>query len=204
MKASLILAGASLVAAQYFPGEPDCAIPCLTSAITKAGCDLNDVQCQCGPKQTAIAGNAAACLIGGCSPADLAQAQSAGLAVCSSLSEGKLTIPATATTTGDAATTTDSDASTTITGAPGSSGASSGAASTTGTATETTEAASTTGTTSESAGKTITNPVVSSTAVPSAISGSSTSRTTNAAPTQGAAKVIGGVLAGVLGVAAVL
>ncbi|KAI0125143.1 hypothetical protein BJ170DRAFT_490526 [Xylariales sp. AK1849] len=105
MKSFFVLAVATVIAAQdggYFPGEPSCAIPCLTSAISKAGCPLSDISCQCGPTQTAIAANVAGCLISNCGAGDLAQAQSAGLAVCSSLSAGKLTITSTAASTGSA------------------------------------------------------------------------------------------------------
>ncbi|KAI8624871.1 hypothetical protein F5Y19DRAFT_452021 [Xylariaceae sp. FL1651] len=97
MKLFLIAMGAAtLVSAQadstgYFPGEPSCALPCLSSAINAAGCQLSDIGCQCGPTQTVIAGKVATCLIAKCNPTELGVAQSAGEAVCSSYSAGELT-----------------------------------------------------------------------------------------------------------------
>ncbi|KAI0475968.1 hypothetical protein GGR56DRAFT_693132 [Xylariaceae sp. FL0804] len=120
----LLIAAAALAIAQdttgYFPGIPSCAIPCLTSAISEAGCQLSDISCQCGPTQTVIAGDAAPCLLSECSAGSLvAQAASAGRAVCSSYRAGLLTFP-TVTATATATTTT--------TGGSASSSASSGAA----------------------------------------------------------------------------
>ncbi|KAI0393362.1 hypothetical protein F5Y17DRAFT_458935 [Xylariaceae sp. FL0594] len=96
MKSFMISMGlAALVNAQadstgYFPGEPSCALPCLSSAITAAGCQLSDIACQCGPTQTAIAGKVAGCLLTSCDSKNLSQAMSAGLAVCSSFHAGEL------------------------------------------------------------------------------------------------------------------
>ncbi|KAH6646853.1 hypothetical protein BKA67DRAFT_488346, partial [Truncatella angustata] len=89
MKSTLILTGAALAAAQYFPGQPSCATPCLSVAITQVGCQLNDISCQCGPTQASIGSAALGCLLSACTnPSDLFAAQSAGSAVCSSFSAG--------------------------------------------------------------------------------------------------------------------
>ncbi|KAI0439450.1 hypothetical protein F4803DRAFT_531245 [Xylaria telfairii] len=96
MKSFLIIGAAALVYAQadstgYFPGEPSCALPCLSSAITAAGCQLSDISCQCGPTQTVIAGKVAGCIISSCTQAsDFAAAVDAGQAVCSSFLAGEL------------------------------------------------------------------------------------------------------------------
>ncbi|KAI0877944.1 hypothetical protein GGS24DRAFT_65878 [Hypoxylon argillaceum] len=96
MKSFLILGAVALVYAQadstgYFPGEPSCALPCLSSAITEAGCQLSDIACQCGPTQAAIAGRVGGCLLSSCTdPTDLGAAVNAGQAVCSSFLAGEL------------------------------------------------------------------------------------------------------------------
>ncbi|KAK8072574.1 hypothetical protein PG996_005922 [Apiospora saccharicola] len=96
MKAVLILASAALVAAQgYFVGEPDCAIPCLTDAISKVGCAAGDISCQCSPAtQSALVPLVAPCLTSKCSSKELSQALQAGNDICSSFAAGKLTFSA--------------------------------------------------------------------------------------------------------------
>ncbi|TGJ81159.1 hypothetical protein E0Z10_g7617 [Xylaria hypoxylon] len=96
MKLFLVLGGVALVYAQadstgYFPGEPSCAIPCLTSAIAAAGCQLSDIGCQCGPTQSVIANKVEGCIFTSCTdPAELGEAANAGLAICSSFLAGEL------------------------------------------------------------------------------------------------------------------
>ncbi|KAI0201705.1 hypothetical protein F4808DRAFT_95915 [Astrocystis sublimbata] len=96
MKLFVLLTTAAVVCAQadstgYFPGEPSCAIPCLTSAITAAGCQLSDIVCQCGPTQSVIANKVGSCILTSCTnPAELGDAINAGQAVCSSFSAGQL------------------------------------------------------------------------------------------------------------------
>ncbi|KAI1420828.1 hypothetical protein F5Y12DRAFT_719124 [Xylaria sp. FL1777] len=96
MKSFLLLGAAALVHAQadstgYFPGEPSCALPCLSAAITAAGCELSDIACQCGPTQSAIAEKVAPCILTSCTnPTDLGAAINAGEAVCSSFFAGEL------------------------------------------------------------------------------------------------------------------
>ncbi|KAK9781549.1 hypothetical protein SCAR479_01420 [Seiridium cardinale] len=196
MKSILLLTGVTIGAAQYFPGQPSCAIPCLTSAITQAGCNLNDIACPCGPTQAAIGAAAAGCLIGACNATELAQAQSAGSAVCSSLSAGELTISSTAagsaTSTGSISiTSAPSSASTGSTS--GGSEASSGSESNSLSRSGDTVISATSGTVSVSETKTLGGSV--HTATVSSTDGISATGTPNAAPTAAAAKVIGGVLA---------
>ncbi|KAI0913492.1 hypothetical protein F4824DRAFT_481570 [Ustulina deusta] len=99
MKLFLVVGAAALVHAQadsggYFPGEPPCALPCLASAITAAGCELSDIACQCGPTQSVIADKVGGCILSSCTnPTDLGAAISAGQAVCSSFLAGELTTP---------------------------------------------------------------------------------------------------------------
>ncbi|KAI1199090.1 hypothetical protein F5X97DRAFT_322720 [Nemania serpens] len=75
----------------YFAGEPSCALPCLTSAITAAGCQLSDIACQCGPTQSVIANKIGGCILRSCTdPTALGDAINAGQAVCSSFLAGEL------------------------------------------------------------------------------------------------------------------
>ncbi|KAK9419440.1 hypothetical protein SUNI508_07415 [Seiridium unicorne] len=196
MKSILLLTGVTIGAAQYFPGQPSCAIPCLTSAIAQAGCNLNDIACPCGPTQAAIGAAAAGCLIGACNATELAQAQSAGSAVCSSLSAGELTISSTAT--GSATSTgsmsiTSAPSSSSTGSTSGGSEASSGSMSNSLSRSGDTIIGSTSGTVSVSETKTLGGSV--HTATVSSTDGISATGTANAAPTAAAAKVIGGVLA---------
>ncbi|CAK7206264.1 hypothetical protein SEUCBS139899_009051 [Sporothrix eucalyptigena] len=115
---ALALAGSAV--AQNLSGEPQCASSCLISAISAAGCAADDVGCQCGPTQSAIATLVAPCLLASCAGSALIQAESAGLALCSIYSKTAgspasttATATGTATTTGSAAGT--STAVTTVT-----------------------------------------------------------------------------------------
>ncbi|KAK4447480.1 hypothetical protein QBC34DRAFT_467149 [Podospora aff. communis PSN243] len=75
--------------------------PCLTSAISAAGCAASDLACQCGPTKAIIAANVAGCLITSCTAAaDLAQAQSAGEAVCAGVSATSTAAVSSASATG--------------------------------------------------------------------------------------------------------
>ncbi|KAI1263760.1 hypothetical protein F5Y18DRAFT_115704 [Xylariaceae sp. FL1019] len=130
MKSSLLvtLSSGALVLADapstgYFPGQPSCALPCLSSAISEVKCALSDIGCLCGTKYTAIETMAANCVITGCAPTALAQAQSAGAAVCSSFSAGKLSFTTPAPSTqpgGPLQNVSTSSGSMSITSAPGS------------------------------------------------------------------------------------
>ncbi|KAI1184872.1 hypothetical protein F5B17DRAFT_410230 [Nemania serpens] len=96
MKSFFILGAAALVYAQadstgYFVGEPSCALPCLSSAITAAGCQLSDLACQCGPTQSVVANRIGGCILRSCTkPTERGDAMNAGQAVCSSFLAGEL------------------------------------------------------------------------------------------------------------------
>ncbi|KAK0655564.1 hypothetical protein B0T16DRAFT_384410 [Cercophora newfieldiana] len=138
MKLALFFSAAlSGALAQNFSGQPACATSCLSSAITAAGCALDDAACQCGPTQAAIATNAVGCLVAACTAAgDLAQAQSAGQAACSAYSA---TASATSSTSSSSGSTTTTSGSVVITVTSGNStitttarGSTTGSASATG------------------------------------------------------------------------
>jgi hypothetical protein len=196
MKAVLVLATAALAAAQgYFVGEPDCAIPCLTDGISKAGCAPGDVACSCSKDtQSKLAGLVAPCLQSKCSAKELAQALQAGNDICSSFSAGKLTFSATPMPS--SASASAASASATLSGPllsiqtsiPSNSTASMsvpGSLSKSATASTTTAPATTTG---SGGGSGTTSAAASSTSPPK-----------NDAAAQGVAKVAGGLMAGVLG-----
>ncbi|KAH8908092.1 hypothetical protein BR93DRAFT_958581 [Coniochaeta sp. PMI_546] len=164
MKAAIILAVAGLVAGQNLSGEPACATSCLSSAISKAGCKLDDQACQCGPTQSAIGSLAAPCLIGACAASDLIIAATVGSKLCAIYSSGlasatttssgspsstmviTTTSVSTSTSTSTSSSSSESTSTSTVTSSPSttsssktsSSGSSSGtgaAASTTSTST---------------------------------------------------------------------
>lgn len=74
------------VIAQDLSGEPACASACLSSAITAAGCAPNDQGCQCGPAQSPIGIDAAACLAASCPATEFGAIKSIGLALCAQYS----------------------------------------------------------------------------------------------------------------------
>jgi hypothetical protein len=70
-----------LVSAQ-FPGVPDCAQDCLTTAISSVGCPITDVGCQCS-STAEIQGFGAGCILAACTAeGDLASAISGGQGLC--------------------------------------------------------------------------------------------------------------------------
>ncbi|KAI1365277.1 hypothetical protein F5Y08DRAFT_186479 [Xylaria arbuscula] len=217
MKLFLIASAAALVHAQadstgYFPGEPSCALPCLSSAITAAGCALSDIGCQCGPTQTAIAEKVGACIFTACTnPTDLGAAVNAGQAVCSSFfaSELPFTTPEGASDTGPSVTPapTSTSSGSGDSSSSGSSDASSSTSGTTGPVTSppTSTATSSSGSGSESGDTTHKDTLIGSSSL--SLTGSLTSLPSST-PTTGAAVapagVGAGVLAGILGIIAFL
>ncbi|KAF3015926.1 hypothetical protein E8E14_011508 [Neopestalotiopsis sp. 37M] len=188
MKSAIILVGAAMAVAQNFSGQPSCATSCLSAAITGAGCALDDSACQCGPTQSAIAASAGVCLLGACPASDLIQAQSAGAAACAAYSATAGSGSSTGTmsiTTAPTTTTTDSSMSNTLSRSGDTIiGVSTNSS---GSATET-----------KTLSGTVQTPSVSNSA---SVSGTGS---TNVAPTAAPAKIVGGVLAGLLGVVAAL
>ena len=49
---------------------PSCALTCLSTASSSAGCTLTDFACQCGSAKDAITKSATPCVAAACSPAD--------------------------------------------------------------------------------------------------------------------------------------
>ncbi|ERT00288.1 uncharacterized protein SPSK_09810 [Sporothrix schenckii 1099-18] len=192
---ALALAGAAV--AQNLSGEPECASSCLISAISKAGCAPNDVACQCGPTESAIASLVAPCLINNChSAAELIQAQSAGYALCAEYSK---TAGAPASASASATTTSGS------TSATGSSGSAAATTSTTSTKSSSgslaTVTTSSSKTTSRGIGSNVT--VTTGTKTVSNGGGGGTGPSTSAS-TAGAATLGAGVLAAFVGLIAAL
>jgi hypothetical protein len=81
-----LAAAVSSASAQFLSGQPSCAVPCLSTAISSAGCQETDIACQCGSGQAAIASIVAPCLISACDASDLNTAESVGLGQCSAYS----------------------------------------------------------------------------------------------------------------------
>ena len=109
MKTTLILAAAAGAMAQNLAGMPSCAVPCITSAVSQAGCAATDVACQCGPTQAQIAQIAGGCVLGACPASEINNVVSAGSALCVAYSStagsgasstGSVVAPTTGTTTG--------------------------------------------------------------------------------------------------------
>ncbi|TGO20191.1 hypothetical protein BTUL_0001g02030 [Botrytis tulipae] len=108
------------VSAQNFGAEPACAVSCLQSAISVAGCGANDQACQCGTAQAAIQTAVTPCLISACNVDELASAASVGFALCSSFSASATAVTGSVTTQaitsenpGGLASSTTADASAT-------------------------------------------------------------------------------------------
>jgi hypothetical protein len=49
---------------------PSCALTCLSTAITGAGCQISDTSCQCGSNKAAITTSATPCILKACSTSD--------------------------------------------------------------------------------------------------------------------------------------
>ncbi|TVY90840.1 hypothetical protein LAWI1_G001654 [Lachnellula willkommii] len=82
----LVLAATGLASAQVFNGEPQCALPCLQSAIASAGCGPDDYICQCISAREKIQDLVTPCLISACNGSEVAVAASVGLGLCSGFS----------------------------------------------------------------------------------------------------------------------
>ncbi|KAF3036150.1 hypothetical protein E8E12_001937 [Didymella heteroderae] len=77
---------------------PNCAIPCLVSAIPGSGCGVTDVTCQCTTGQSAITSSLESCLPSKCSSEDLAKVAPALAGLCSAAGIS-VSIPASAAAT---------------------------------------------------------------------------------------------------------
>ncbi|KAH7317868.1 hypothetical protein BKA65DRAFT_109299 [Rhexocercosporidium sp. MPI-PUGE-AT-0058] len=201
MKTTILLSAVlGLATAQNLSGQPACASPCLSSAITAVGCALNDQGCQCGTGKASLQIAVATCLIAGCSPSDLALAQQVGNQLClaySSTAAG-LTIqtstgPLTTTGSGLGTTTT---ATTSLAVTTGTSTSGSGSASASGSTTSGSSATTSPATTSPPSSSTVSRSS-------SAVAPATTTATGGAAMGVKSAGV-GGVLGLVLGLVAAL
>lgn len=76
----------TLAVAQNLSGEPSCAVPCIQSGISAAGCNPTDVGCQCGPAQDSIANVVATCLLSACPASLLSTIIAVGTSLCSEYS----------------------------------------------------------------------------------------------------------------------
>jgi len=209
MKTSTFLTtvfGLGLATAQNLSGQPACASPCLSSAITAAGCALADQGCQCGTGKASIQNLVATCLLSGCNPTDLAAAASVGNALCVAYSA---TAPGGAGTTGTASTGGVLTIQTST--GPLTTTATTSLAATTGTSTGTTGTGSTGTTSGGSTGGATTSPATTSPPSSSAATSGSgtgaeagTSSTSTAGAAQGVVAGAGGVVGLLLGLVAAL
>ncbi|KAA8570026.1 hypothetical protein EYC84_002363 [Monilinia fructicola] len=141
MKFSILslAAAATLVSAVEFAGQPACASPCISQAISQGtNCNIEDIGCQCDPANLAgISTAVIPCIVTACTGAgELQQASEAGPSQCSifsaqgattagttstssaeSTSESSSASPASTTSSGPTSTTSSGTASTTSSGA---------------------------------------------------------------------------------------
>lgn len=61
---------------------PSCALTCLTTAITGAGCGLSDYACQCGTAKDSITTSATPCVLSKCATSDALKVQSITSEIC--------------------------------------------------------------------------------------------------------------------------
>jgi len=80
---------------------PACSLTCFTTGAAAAGCNIDDVVCQCTTGKAALTNSVTPCIMKSCSPADQAQTASAAVAICAAALSGSSTGAA---TTGAAAT----------------------------------------------------------------------------------------------------
>ncbi|KAI9640051.1 hypothetical protein NHQ30_011615 [Ciborinia camelliae] len=132
MKFSVIVltAAATFVSAVEFPGQPACASPCISQAISEGtNCNIEDVGCQCESSNIDGITNAVIpCILSACTGSgELQQASQAGPSQCSLFSAtAGAAVPAGSTTSsaepgsssssGPASTTSSSSAETTSSG----------------------------------------------------------------------------------------
>jgi len=108
MKFSVAVAAAVLpllVVAQDIPGVPECAQPCLATAIEGSDCGADDQTCQCSESgRAAIQEAASRCVLENCTSDEVQQALAAAEEACSNL-QPTVTDDQTASDTGSATTT---------------------------------------------------------------------------------------------------
>ncbi|KAF2500419.1 hypothetical protein BU16DRAFT_556888 [Lophium mytilinum] len=128
---ALLAATTSVVAVDY-SAIPNCALTCIVSAISKAGCSTTDFQCQCVTKTNEITTNASPCIAGACSKDDQAKVQPAVAGICAAALSSSVSLP-----TASSSAASGSAKSATVTSSPtgsASKSASAAAATSTGAA----------------------------------------------------------------------
>jgi len=88
----------TLAVAQNLGAEPSCAVPCIQSGISAAGCNPTDVACQCGPAQKSIAVVVATCLPVACPATLINEIIAIGTSLCSEYSASLTAISGAANT----------------------------------------------------------------------------------------------------------
>ncbi|KAK8059014.1 hypothetical protein PG994_009462 [Apiospora phragmitis] len=205
-----------------FYGLPQCAIPCIKESLPKVGCTVGDMACQCNDdKQAALTPIVAPCMLSSCTSAELSQALEAGVEQCDAWASQPTNAPETtkapestkAKETSKVPESTKAEETTKV-------------VESTKAAEETTKAAETTScdTTANGSSKPTETPAPYPTTTISASVAVVTSKETAtasghgaipttttpsyvpvaAAATQGVAKLVGGVLAGAVGIVAAL
>ncbi|KAB8295178.1 hypothetical protein EYC80_007104 [Monilinia laxa] len=61
---------------------PSCALSCLATAATSAGCGLADYACQCGDAKDAITKSGTPCIVAGCSASDVLAVSKIATQIC--------------------------------------------------------------------------------------------------------------------------
>ncbi|QSZ32458.1 hypothetical protein DSL72_002032 [Monilinia vaccinii-corymbosi] len=159
MKFSILAlaAAATFVTAIEFPGQPACASPCLSQAISKGtNCNIEDVACQCNPANgPGLSINAIPCLLSACTGAgELSQASKAGPSLCSIFAAQGSTSAGTTSASSSAESTSASQSSSAAPASTTSSGpASTSSKSETGTSAPTTTSSPSNGTVTTSSPK---------------------------------------------------
>ncbi|KAG4033781.1 hypothetical protein MFRU_004g02840 [Monilinia fructicola] len=61
---------------------PSCALSCLATAATSAGCGLTDYACQCGDAKAAITKSGTPCIVAACSASDVLTVSKVAAQIC--------------------------------------------------------------------------------------------------------------------------
>ncbi|ESZ98479.1 hypothetical protein SBOR_1141 [Sclerotinia borealis F-4128] len=95
---------------------PSCALICLSTAISSAGCSFADHACQCGPAKDDITKSATPCIASSCSATDSMTASNVAAQVCALEASGSTSASASGSSIA-ASSTTSAAAAATETGA---------------------------------------------------------------------------------------
>ncbi|KAF2663267.1 hypothetical protein BT63DRAFT_484354 [Microthyrium microscopicum] len=108
MKFFAILALASVAFAVDLSSLPTCSLTCFAQGAAVAGCNLNDVVCQCTTGKNALTASVTPCVDKACSAADQAATVSASLSICAAAISGSNTTTTSTTPSAVPKTTTNS------------------------------------------------------------------------------------------------